>query len=66
MLVHISIPAEELLNKIAKRRVGRAMGVLDDANCSDEVKSSIKQEIWDMKKDVKDILEEACYDNSEK
>lgn len=62
MLVHISIPAKELLDKIAKRRVGRTMGLLENAQCSDEVKSSIKKEIWDMKRDMEDILEEACYD----
>lgn len=38
------------------------MGLLENAQCSDEVKSSIKKEIWDMKRDMEDILEEACYD----
>lgn len=66
MLEHISIPAKELLDKIAKRRVGRTMGLLENTQCPEEVKSSIKKEIWDMKRDVEDILEEACYDKQDK
>lgn len=62
MLKHISVPAKELLDKLAKRRVGRTMGLLENTQCSEEIKSSIKREIWDMKRDIEDILEEACYD----
>lgn len=66
MLEHISIPAKELLDKVAKRRVGRTMGLLEKTPCPDEVKSSIKKEIWDMKRDIEDILEGACYDRNQK
>ena len=60
MLIHIAIPAREVLNKIAKRRVGRIMGNLDSTDCPEEVKTIIKKEIWDMKKDMEDVMEEAC------
>ena len=63
MLQHISIPAKELLDKIAKRRIGRILETLETECISNDTKTHIKKEIWDMKKDVEDILEEACYDD---
>lgn len=63
MLKHISVPAKAVLDKIAKRRVGRVMGAMEGIDCPAEVKSSIKKEIWDMKRDMEDILEEACYES---
>lgn len=63
MLKHISVPAKSVLDKIAKRRVGRTMVLLANTPCSEEVKSSIKKEIWNMKRDMEDILEEACYES---
>lgn len=58
MLVHISEPARELLDKIARKRVGRAMGALDVAGCNEQLKTEIKKQFWEFKNEVEsEVLE---------
>lgn len=67
MLVHISIPAKELLDKIARKRVGRAMGALDVAGCNRQLKTEIKKQFWEFKNEVESkVLEREEYNGVDK
>lgn len=52
---------QEELERIAKKRVGRAMEALELAGCGDSIKAAIKKQIWEFKKDIeRNVLEKEC------
>ena len=51
MLNHISIPAKEVLDKLASKRVGQALSELELAGCDDAVKQAVKRQLYGLKKD---------------
>lgn len=61
MLKHISIPAKEVLDKLASKRVGQTLSELELAGCDDSIKQAVKRQIYGLKKDIEQILE-ACDD----
>lgn len=61
MLKHISIPAKEVLDKIASKRVGQTLSELELAGCNEEVKQAVKRQMYGLKKDIEQISE-ACDD----
>lgn len=61
MLKHISIPAKEVLDKLASKRVGQTLSELELAGCDDNVKQAVKRQIYGLKKDIEQISE-ACDD----
>lgn len=63
MLEHISIPAKELLEKIAKKRVGRAMEALDLACCNETIKVAIKKQFWEFKDEIESKVLERGVEN---
>ena len=53
----------EELERITKKRVGRTMGALELAGSSEALKSAIKKQIWEFKKDIeRNVLEMECSD----
>ena len=61
MLKHISIPAREVLDKLASKRVGQTLSELELAGCDDNIKQAVKRQIYGLKKDIEQISE-ACDD----
>ena len=61
MLKHISIPAKEVLDKLASKRVGQTLSELELAGCDDSIKQAVKRQIYGLKKDIEQISE-ACND----
>lgn len=61
MLKHISIPAKEVLDKLASKRVGQTLSELELAGCDDNIKQAVKRQIYGLKKDIEQISE-ACDD----
>ena len=61
MLKHISIPAKEVLDKLASKRVGQTLSELELAGCDDNIKQAVKRQIYGLKKDIEQISE-ACND----
>ena len=61
MLKHISIPAKEVLDKLASKRVGQTLSELELAGCDDNIKQAVKRQIYGLKKDIEKISE-ACDD----
>lgn len=61
MLKHISIPAKEVLDKLASKRVGQTLSELELAGCDDSIKQAVKRQIYGLKKDIEQISE-ACDD----
>jgi hypothetical protein len=60
---HISIPARELLDKIASKRVGQTMSELELAGCQQNVKDAVKKQLYGLKKDIEHHIDsEACND----
>ena len=58
---------QEELERIAKKRVGRAMEALELAGCGDAIKSAIKKQIWEFKKDIeRNVLEKGCENGMDK
>lgn len=52
---------QEELERIAKKRVGRAMEALELAGCGDAIKAAIKKQIWEFKNDIeRNVLEKEC------
>ena len=52
---------QEELERITKKRVGRTMEALELAGSSEALKSAIKKQIWEFKKDVeRNVLETEC------
>lgn len=65
-MIHISIPAKELLDKIASKRVGQTMGELELAGCPDNVKTAVKRQLYGLKRDIeKELNSGACDGKSE-
>ena len=63
MLQHISIPAKKLLDNIASKRVGQTMSELELAGCNQSVKNAVKKQLYGLKKDIEQHIDErACYD----
>lgn len=54
---------QEELERITKKRVGRTMEALELAGSSDTLKSAVKKQIWEFKKDVERIVLEKDSDN---
>lgn len=53
----------EELERITKKRVGRTMEALELAGSSEALKSAIKKQIWEFKKDIeRNVLEMECAD----
>lgn len=65
MLNHISIPAKEVLDKLASKRVGQALSELELAGCDDAVKQAVKRQLYGLKKDIEQ-LSETCDDEQSK
>lgn len=65
MLKHISIPAKELLDKLASKRVGQTLSELELAGCDENVKQAVKRQMYGLKKDIEQISE-ACDDKESK
>ena len=61
MLKHISIPAKEVLDKLASKRVGQTLSELELAGCDDNIKQAVKRQIYGLKKDIEQISE-SCDD----
>ena len=61
MLKYISIPAKEVLDKLASKRVGQTLSELELAGCDDSIKQAVKRQIYGLKKDIEQISE-ACDD----
>lgn len=61
MLKHISIPAKEVLDKLASKRVGQTLSELELAGCDENIKQAVKRQIYGLKKDIEQISE-ACDD----
>lgn len=60
---HISIPAKELLDKIASKRVGQTMSELELAGCQQNVKDAVKKQLYGLKKDIEQHIDSgACND----
>lgn len=60
MLKHISISAQEVLNELARKRVGKTLNKLDEAGCSESVKQVVKRQMYGLKKDIEELTE-TCY-----
>lgn len=65
-MIHISKPAKELLDKIASKRVGQTMSELELAGCSDGVKSAVKRQLYGLKKDIEQEINNGACDGNTK
>ena len=60
-----NINPKQLLDKIASKRVGQTMSELELAGCGQEVKDAVKRQLYGLKKDIEQhIDDEACYETS--
>lgn len=58
---------KEELERITKKRVGRTMEALELAGSSEALKSAVKKQIWEFKKEVeRNVLEAECKDGMDK
>lgn len=57
MLKHISISAQEVLNDLARKRVGKTLNKLDEAGCDESVKLVVKRQMYGLKKDIEELTE---------
>lgn len=58
---------QEELERITKKRVGRTMEALELAGSSEALKSAVKKQIWEFKKDVeRNVLEAECENGMDK
>ena len=65
MLKHISISAQEVLNDLARKRVGKTLNKLDEAGCSESVKQFVMRQMYGLKKDIEELTE-TCYAEQDK
>ena len=65
MLKHISISAQEVLNDLARKRVGKTLNKLDEGGCSESVKQVVKRQMYGLKKDIEELTE-TCYAEQDK
>ena len=61
MLKQISIPAKEVLDKLASKRVGQTLSEMELAGCGEDIKQAVKRQIYGLKKDIEQISE-SCDD----
>ena len=57
----------EELERITKKRVGRTMEALELAGSSETLKSAVKKQIWEFKKDIeRNVLGMECENGMDK
>lgn len=57
----------EELERITKKRVGRTMEALDLAGSSEALKSAVKKQIWEFKREIeRNVLEMECENGMDK
>lgn len=66
MLEHISKPANRLLNKIASKRIGETLELLENSGCSQEIKNIVKKKMWLLKDEAEIVIEAGACDEPER